>query len=111
MSGLDDWRPPTKPHGGDGIIFSNWQSIRAAIEAAYRALGREVPKSIPTDDWNLIGLAIDAYAHAQRVACFECRTKLWNHETIRCLDCKAPLCERCAPRHFWPNGERPNRHR
>lgn len=108
MSALDDWKPPSARLNSDGIIFGNWQSIRAAIEAAYTALGREVPKSIPTEDWNFAGLAIDAYAHGMRSTCCECKNKLWPSETIRCLDCKAPLCEGCAPRHFWPNG-RPKR--
>lgn len=103
---LDDWNPPKQRMQDGAVIFGGWQSIRAAIEAAYKALGREVPQNIPTEDWNLAGLAIDAYAHSMRSSCIECRRKLLNHETIRCLDCKAALCEYCAPKHFWPNGRR-----
>src|ERR1700688_1167122 len=85
----EDWQPPTRKLADGGIIFDGWQAIRAAIEAAYAALGRERPSNIPTEDWNLAGLAIDAYAHAQRSSCVNCSRKLWHHETIRCLDCKA----------------------
>jgi hypothetical protein len=100
---MGDWTPPARKIDG-ALIFDDWISIRAAIEAAYRALGREVPTNIPVDDWNLVGLAIEAYQHASRPSCWDCRARLWPSQIIRCLDCKAPLCERCAPKHFWPNG-------
>ena len=100
MSSDTDWRPPTRKMGNGGVIFDDWQPIRKAIEAAYAALGRDRPRNIPVDDWNLAGLAIDAFVHARRPKCIECQTRLQQHETIRCLDCKAALCEHCAPRHF-----------
>lgn len=106
-----DWLPPTRKMPDGAIMFHGWQAIRAAIEAAYAAQGREVPANIPVEDWNLAGLAIEAFAHATRASCVTCKTNLWGGETIRCLDCKAALCERCAPKHFWPNGRRPGGHR
>ena len=97
-----------RPLGDGSLQFGNWQAIRSAIEAAYRALGRKFDGTgIPVEDWNLAGLAIEAYKYQQRSTCIECGEKLWQVETIRCLDCKAPLCERCAPKHFWPSGRRP----
>jgi hypothetical protein len=100
MSDMDEWKPPTATMAGGGIIFSNWQSIRAAIEAAYIALGKEKPRNIPTDDWNLAALAIDAYMFASRPHCIQCKTRLEHWQTIRCLDCKGALCVHCAPGHF-----------
>jgi hypothetical protein len=87
--------------------FGDWRPIRNAIETAYREIGEEVPQTIPFRDWNLAGLAIKAYEQASLPKCVECKRKLDWPSVIRCLDCKAPLCEHCAPRHFWPNG-RPN---
>lgn len=84
--------------------FHDWRPIRNAIEAAYRELGQPVPSDIPTADWNLVGVAIEQFERAARPACIECQRSLDRYEVIRCLDCKAPLCERCAPKHFWPNG-------
>lgn len=104
------WKPPTGRMGG-AVIFHDWQPIRKAIEAAYEALGQEIGGDIPEADWNLAGLAIDAYRHETRAKCIDCRSPLWPSQTIRCLDCKAPLCERCAPRHFWPNGRPGGSHR
>jgi hypothetical protein len=85
--------------------FGDWRPIRNAIEAAYRELGEDVPSSIPERDWNLAGLSITLHERASMPRCTECKEPFDNwHAVIRCLDCKAPLCERCAPRHFWPNG-------
>lgn len=106
----DDWKPPGRKMTDGAVIFDGWRPIRDAVDAAYVALGREPVANIPTEEWNLVGLAIDYYRHANRATCVECGSKLWAHETIRCLDCKAPLCERCAPKHFWPNGQRQKAH-
>jgi hypothetical protein len=85
--------------------FGDWRPIRNAIEAAYREMGEDVPPSIPERDWNLAGLSITLHERASMLKCAECKEPFDNwHAVIRCLDCKAPLCERCAPRHFWPNG-------
>lgn len=102
----DEWVAPSIRNGS--VSVNDWPPVRAAIEGAYRALGRETPSSIPTEEWNLVALAMDFHKHASRSACLECRTPLFRTQEIRCLDCKAVVCETCAPKHFWPNG-RPNR--
>ncbi len=86
------------------ISFPNWKPIRKAIEEAYQALGRDKPHTIPVDEWNLVGTAINEYDEAKKEECVSCNSKLTRFETIRCLDCKAPFCELCAPAHFWPKG-------
>lgn len=81
---MTEWKPPSDRMRDGAVIFTAWQSIRAAIEAAYRVLGREVPRDgIPTDDWNLARLAIDAYRHQTRAQCIECLEPLWPHVTER----------------------------
>lgn len=102
----EEWKPPPRRLRDGAVEFYDWQPIRRAILAVYGAIGRECDGNIPTDDWNLAGLAIDAYAHQTRSHCSTCKKPLWSHETIRCLDCKTALCESCAPGHFWPNGGR-----
>ena len=105
MTGLDeDWKPPARTMPSGAIIFDNWQAVRASIDAAYTALGRDRPDNIPTEVWNLVGLAIDHRAHAMRATCSTCGRRLWPHQTIRCYDCRAALCEACAPKHLWPKG-------
>ena len=99
-----DWAPPTRTMQDGVLIFDSWRPIRDAIDASYRARGLEPPRSVPKDEWNMVGLAIHFHDHAGRATCVNCRSKLWNYQTIRCLDCKAALCEQCAPKHFWPNG-------
>lgn len=96
---------PHKMSNGD-FDFGDWRAVRKAIEQSYVAMGKQVPSSIPREDWNLVGLAIAAHAFNTRCPCagLRCEKKLYAHEVIRCLDCKAPLCEDCAPGHFWPNG-------
>lgn len=98
-----DWKAPAKSSNGD-YYFGDWRPIRNAIEAAYAEMGIEVTGSIDRRDWNLIGLALNHAEFASRATCLECKERLPQHAVIRCLDCKAALCERCAPRHFWPNG-------
>ena len=99
----EEWKPPYKMSNGD-YGFDDWRPIRNAIEAAYTELGQKVPKNIDKEIWNLVGLSIHHYSHAMQFDCAECRKSLRHGTEIRCLDCKAVLCEQCAPRHFWPNG-------
>lgn len=100
----ETWQPPTERMTDGAYIFAGWQSIRAAADAVYEVLGKKHAGGIVTDDWNLIGLGIDAYRHQTKTSCLECEKPLWPHEIIRCLECKTPLCETCAPKHFWPKG-------
>lgn len=86
-------------------LFGDWRDTRAAVEAAYKAMGLPVPASIPRHDWNLAGEAIKAYCEAQKVSCYECHGEpMTPHEWIRCFDCNGIVCRTCAPKHFWPNG-------
>lgn len=96
-----DWKPPT-PDDQGRYTLGDWQPMRRAIDAAKRELGEAA--QIEQRDWNLVLLAHDHLAHEAKPSCAHCRTRIAWHEVIRCLDCKAPLCERCAPEHFWPNG-------
>src|SRR6185503_19358167 len=102
MAEPEDWNPPSQKMSDGAFIFHDWIPIRAAIEAAYAVLGRENPSGAvcTPDDWNLAGIVISAYLHQTRERCAHCRKALWQHETIRCLDCKAALCEHCAHEHF-----------
>jgi len=102
---VTSYKPP--PIRDGSVTFGDWPPIRNAIVAAYKALGQEAPSNIPVEVWNIAGLAIDAYRHGARSHCIDCHEALWPQATIRCLDCKAPLCENCAPKHFWPDGKRP----
>jgi len=100
----DKWTPPTRRQDDGAIAFGDWRPVRDAIEAAQRALGKTPTDDIPTDVWNLVGLAMDYHAFSSAPHCVECEKHLFRRTVIRCFDCKAPLCETCAPRHFWPNG-------
>jgi hypothetical protein len=102
MTDALDWQPPYK--ASHGYEFGDWRPIRDAIEAAYGEMGIERGNSIDRRDWNLVGLAMNYAEFASRPACVECKKRLRQHQIIRCLDCKMPLCEACAPRHFWPDG-------
>ena len=92
------------------LNFGDWRPIRNAIEEAYRLNGEEVPDNIPTRDWNFAGTAIQCFNDATRPKCTNCKTQLEHFQVIRCLDCKSPLCEICAPGHFWPNGRLKSTH-
>ena len=99
-----DWQPPTADNQGRYSV-ADWRPLRDAIVAAYRVLGIEEGKDgIDRRDWNLVLLAMSYRDHASRPTCVECREPVEWHEAIRCFDCKAPLHERCASHHFWPNG-------
>lgn len=89
---------------GDSFNFGDWHPVREAMTNAYSAMEVTIEGNIPTREWNLVGLALDYHRHATMSACVNCKTPLDHWLVIRCLDCKAPLCEQCAPRHFWPNG-------
>lgn len=87
-----------------GKQFDDWLPIRNAIDKARAELGLEALKSIPEDEWNLVGTAIEKYLEGLKAPCCECKKPIDIRHRIVCYDCKAPLCEACAPRHFWPNG-------
>lgn len=99
----DEWTPPRLRHGR--IELTDWQPTRAAIDAARRVLGQDGP--IPKADWNLVALAIEHYRYSTRTKCSTCGDVIAPRDTIRCLDCRLPLCPICAPKHFWPNACRP----
>lgn len=103
------WKPQ-EPNSQGTIAVGDWQPVRAAIEAAYGALGIPFNGNIEQRDWNLVVLALDHVKHHSQPKCLQCREPLEQHEVIRCLDCKAPLCEHCAPHHFWPNGRTEKSH-
>lgn len=96
------WEPPN-PDSQGRYTVGDWRPVRNAIDAAKQQLGE--PQAIEQRDWNLVVLALDHMASETRPKCISCKTRLPWHEVIRCLDCKAPLCEHCAPQHFWPNGK------
>lgn len=98
------WSPPNRRQHDGAIEFKNWRPIRDAIEASRRALGENADADIPADVWNLVGLALDYHEFASSPHCVECKRHMFRRTVIRCLDCKQPLCETCAPVHFWPNG-------
>jgi hypothetical protein len=82
----------------------DWRPTRKAIEAAYSKLGREIPRDIPRADWDFAAAVLESYREASRRTCCECAELIEYRAEIVCLDCKAPLHERCAPKHFWPKG-------
>lgn len=100
----EEWTPPIRDSQGR-LTVGDWQPVRASIEAAYKALEIEVPRDgVPRRDWDFAVLLLSHHAHASKTTCAECRMPLSWHEAIRCYDCKAPLHERCAEKHLWPNG-------
>ena len=101
------WQPP-KPDSQGRYMLGDWRPTRNAIDAAKALLGE--PQAIEQRDWNLVVLAHDHLTQEARPSCVNCRTRIAWHEAIRCLDCKAPLCETCAPNHFWPNGRQSSAH-
>lgn len=100
----DEWQPPRRKMSNGTFEFGDWRPIRDAIDAAQKALGGESFKDIPRDIWNMVGLAISYHEFACMPTCVECRERISHGYVIRCLDCKGALHERCAPKHFWPNG-------
>lgn len=88
-------------------FFDGWQSVRDALEHAYAELGLQMIQSAPSmweypaEHWNIAGLVRD-YVMRHQGACLQCRAPLDFHTVIRCLDCRALLCEACAPKHFGP---------
>lgn len=93
------------------IEFPNWTKVRDALESAYQRLGLQMVvaptggQHYPVNHWNIAGLV---YEEAQseykrfRGKCLSCPTELSYETVIRCLDCRATLCEACAPGHFGP---------
>lgn len=104
----DAWKPPAARNHDGSIAFGDWRPVRDAIEAAQSAMGIAPTGNIDPATWNLVGLALYYHEFTSRPHCFNCQKQLRQFEVIRCLDCKASLCQVCAPGHFWPNG-RPKR--
>ena len=87
------------------IELHDWPPVRKALVKAYEVLGEPVPEgSLPQRDWNLVAVAISEFQEATKSKCMFCTKPLEHYQVIRCLDCKAPMCESCAKTHFWPNG-------
>ena len=82
----------------------DWRVTRKAIEGAYKKLGKEIPSNIPRDDWKFAEAILDEYQAQNCRTCGECSKPIDYRCEIICLDCKLPLHEDCAHRHFWPNG-------
>lgn len=89
--------------------FNDQVAVRDGIAHAYRVLGLKQEQTgpgcsrYPPRDWNLAGLITEhAASHYSRLygSCRTCHAALNFHTVIRCLDCKSPLCERCAVDHF-----------
>ena len=103
--------PDTKPQPIGRRHFSNWPSVRDALEIAYVELGLQMiqtspgTKEYPAEHWNIAGLVHDHAAGQYRRlvgSCVDCRSALNYHSVIRCLDCKSTFCETCAAMHFGP---------
>lgn len=54
--------------------------------------------------WDIAGIVRDyVLEHQVNGHCLTCKTKLTYDTVIRCLDCRATLCEYHAKDHFGPN--------
>lgn len=91
-------------------LFGDWRDVRAALDLAVADVDGAKPQSHDQRDWKIAAAVVANFRAAQAFVCAECQKPLPYGQEIRCLDCKAALCEGCAPRHFWPNG-RPARAR
>jgi len=86
-------------------FYDDWRPIRAALDAAYEKLGRKFTKGggCSTADWNLAVLIYKAVEEKNaKETCVHCQKSYLRYQTYRCFDCKATLCEYCAPEHFGP---------
>lgn len=92
--------------------FADWRSVRDALEHAYAKLGLEMIQTAPgcreypAEHWNIAGFVHEqASAEYSRLvgSCINCKGGLNFETVIRCLDCRATLCERCAVQHFGPS--------
>lgn len=88
------------------VTPANWVPVRQALEFAYAERGLPVPEGdLPVVDWNN---ACHVVAHTLKyhsmcaTKCLHCGAPLPWAFAYRCFDCKAPLCEKCAPDHFGP---------
>lgn len=86
------------------MLFHDWRDTRAALDLACEEVDGAKPDSHDPREWKIVDAAIKHYRAAQAFNCVECKQPIGFGTEIRCLDCKSTLCERCAPRHFWPNG-------
>lgn len=90
------------------LQFPDWPSVRDALEHAYKQLGLSQTvrgdggQEYPVNHWNVAGLVRDYVVNDPRHRCVTCQAPLSYDSVIRCLDCRSPLCERCAADHFGP---------
>lgn len=77
---------------------ADWLPITNALDHAVRELGRT--KEANAHDWNT---AVHVFEFARGTTCTCCSSPTQWPEAYRCLDCKAVLCEACAPAHFGPD--------
>ena len=95
--------------GGEekAIHVANWQPVRDSLQYAYKELGLQMPVTphgsmYPIVHWN-IAVKMHDYNLRNLGHCLSCKTELNFYTVIRCLDCKAMLCEHCAGHHFGAN--------
>lgn len=90
-------------------LVGDWRPLRDALDEAYTALDIAKPAdeslSFSEQHWDIgvvLWNAFQDYSQRTGGACTSCKTPLNFQTVIRCLDCKSPLCEHCAPAHFGP---------
>ena len=89
-------------------FFDDWPAVRDALEHAYAQLGLEMVqrepglREYPAEHWNIAGIVRDFVLRERASAevCMTCKATLTFANVIRCLDCRAQLCECCAGVHF-----------
>lgn len=97
--------PPPAPEEAPALVVADWKPIRDALAFAYAELGLVMEpeghsgKRYKPLHWNL-SVKLHEYNTRNLGKCLECKTDLNFYTVIRCLDCKACLCEHCAPQHF-----------
>ena len=85
------------------IIKGDWRPVCDALDAAFAILGRPQQSSYSTSTWNLAAVIFElAQKQISEVKCAHCGKKIHHLSAFRCFDCKATLCEYCAPSHFGP---------
>lgn len=85
------------------LPVGDWRDTRTVLGRMEAELEMTYQEYAKTEPWKFADLVIQHYKRLAQPVCAECRKKIIGFD-IRCLDCKATLCELCAPRHFWPNG-------
>lgn len=105
---------PTPPANERYWPTGDWRDQRELMRRVYEAKGQKLPANLPDGEWEFFKLIMEKHREVldalTNPKCASCEKRIYSiTEVIRCLDCKAPFCETCAPRHFWPNG-RPASH-